>query len=173
MFELLTGQLPFIATTATELARMHREEAPLSPCEINPDIPEPLERILLKVLSKEPAARYRTADQLGRVLTTIAQAPRSSSRPVGVNAAPVFSPPEPEGQPVAAARPLRPVLDQPQAASRPVQVAPVPRRLVPPEDNPLDIDWITLALGLLTMLAVGGLIPFAIWVFGRLNLLLR
>ena len=41
-----------------------------SPRQFNPAIPPALEQILLKVLSKEPSARYRTADQFGRVLMT-------------------------------------------------------------------------------------------------------
>ena len=68
LYEMLTGRLPFEAKDATELARMHRMETPVPPRRLNPAIPEPLEEITLKVLSKEPAARYRTADQLGRVL---------------------------------------------------------------------------------------------------------
>ena len=47
---------------------MHLEAPPIPPSEYVPDIPSALEQIVLKVLSKEPAARYRTADQLGRVL---------------------------------------------------------------------------------------------------------
>ena len=71
LFEMLTGRLPFNAATPEELARMHRESLPPSPRQITPAIPEPLEQILLKVLSKEPSSRYRTADQLGRVLSTL------------------------------------------------------------------------------------------------------
>ncbi len=45
---------------------MHREVQPLlSSRAINPTIPLQLDVIILKVLSKEPSARYRTADQLG------------------------------------------------------------------------------------------------------------
>jgi hypothetical protein len=32
-------------------------------------------------------------------------------------------------------------------------------------DNPLDIDWGTLGLALLAILAVGGLIPFWVWIY--------
>jgi hypothetical protein len=32
-------------------------------------------------------------------------------------------------------------------------------------NNPLDIDWITWLLGLLTLIAVGGLIPLYLWLF--------
>src|SRR5574342_859922 len=68
LYEVLTGALPFTAPSSEELARMHLEAAPIPPSEYVPDIPSALEQIILKVLSKEPAARYRTADQLGRVL---------------------------------------------------------------------------------------------------------
>ncbi len=72
-FEMLCGRLPFTASTPQEFARLHREAPPPSPRRYNPRIPVALEQIILKVLSKEPAARYRTADQLGRVLTNYAQ----------------------------------------------------------------------------------------------------
>jgi serine/threonine-protein kinase len=35
----------------------------------------------------------------------------------------------------------------------------------PAQENPLDIDWVTIALGLLALIAVGGLIPFYLWVY--------
>jgi serine/threonine-protein kinase len=73
LYEMLTGQPPFTADSSTELARMHRQAMPRSPRELNPAIPPPLEQILLKVLAKEPSARYRTADQMGRVLTNFSQ----------------------------------------------------------------------------------------------------
>src|SRR5215204_567653 len=68
LYEVITGALPFTAPSSDELARMHLEASPVPPSEYIPDIPSALEEIMLKVLSKEPAARYRTADQLGRVL---------------------------------------------------------------------------------------------------------
>lgn len=68
MYEMLTGTLPFTGSTAEELAHLHLEADPIPPSEYVPDIPPALEDIVLKVLSKEPSARYRTADQLGRVL---------------------------------------------------------------------------------------------------------
>jgi len=56
------------------------------------------------------------------------------------------------------------------------QVAPVfsrpspePVKIYGPEENPLDIDWITWALGLLAFIAVGGLIPFWLWVYLSYN----
>src|SRR5512134_2905022 len=68
LYEMLTGTPPFTASSAEEMARLHITARPLPLNEYVPDIPSALEEIVMKVLSKEPSARYRTADQLGRVL---------------------------------------------------------------------------------------------------------
>ena len=68
LYEMITGRLPFIASDSAELARMHREDKPVAPRYYNNSIPSSLEEIILKVLSKEPSSRYRTADQMGRLL---------------------------------------------------------------------------------------------------------
>jgi serine/threonine-protein kinase len=75
LFEMLTGRLPFESDDPDELAQLHLSALPPSPRAITPSVPVPLERIVLKVLSKEPASRYRSADQLGRVLSNVAAEP--------------------------------------------------------------------------------------------------
>lgn len=70
LFEMLTGRLPFEAEDPDELAQLHLSALPPSPRTLNPTIPANLEQIVLKVLAKEPSARYRSADQFGRVLST-------------------------------------------------------------------------------------------------------
>jgi serine/threonine protein kinase len=74
MYEMLTGVLPFQATTAIDLARLHVEEEPPLLSEMLPGVSPTLEQILTKVLAKEPSQRYRTADQLGRVLLNFGNA---------------------------------------------------------------------------------------------------
>ena len=69
-FECLTGKLPFNAEDVSELATLHQTAKPPYLKQFRPEIPEVLEQITAKVLSKEPSARYRTADQFGRVLMT-------------------------------------------------------------------------------------------------------
>jgi eukaryotic-like serine/threonine-protein kinase len=161
LFEMLTGRLPFIADTSPELAKLHREAYPPSPRRLNPAISENLNRIVLKVLSKEPAARYRTADQLGRVLITFSQSleaattrpgSRPTSRPLSQPVSRSFSHPKP--QPV-------------QSQQRPITT---PRQqTVTPTTNPMDMDWLTIGLGLITLIAVGGLVPFWLWVYFTLG----
>nr|MBN1228341.1 serine/threonine protein kinase [Anaerolineae bacterium] len=68
LFELLTGHLPFTGANYQELAMAHYSQEPPSLTEYNPALPQELDRIVRKVLSKEPSTRYRTADQLGRIL---------------------------------------------------------------------------------------------------------
>jgi len=68
IYEMLTGHLPFEAETSIGVALKHLREKPVPLRQLNPDVPLELERIVRKVMAKEPAARYRTADQLGRVL---------------------------------------------------------------------------------------------------------
>lgn len=139
-YEMLTGSLPFQAPTVAELARLHIEALPTPPSEYLPDLPPTVEQIILKVLSKEPSARYRTADQLGRVLMTFGDVrvmPALSLTPE------VRSPPQTE----SSTHSLPPtVVTMTQAAG--------PK-----------VDWISVILGLLALLAVGGLIPFWLWVY--------
>ena len=161
LYEMVTGRLPFIASTASELAQMHREAQPTPPRILNPEIPEALNQILLKVLRKEPSARYRTADQLGRVLMTIT-APTDLIEPgASLQDAPTIGSPSEAPELVHVDFSNEPVFID---ANKPEMV------LVSPQDeNPLDIDWGTWILGLFALLAVGGLIPFWLWVYFTYN----
>jgi serine/threonine-protein kinase len=162
LYEVLTGALPFTAPTSEELARMHLEAAPIPPSEYVPDLPSALEQIVLKVLSKEPAARYRTADQLGRVLLRF-----GTQRDV--------PPPSLGLAPEAATTYQRPET-QPSAVQTPDHVQPLPVTYTPETAFPVteyyptsDIDWTAVALGLLALIAVGGLVPFWIYIFFLYN----
>ena len=155
LYEVLTGALPFTAPTSEELARMHLEMPPIPPREYIPDIPTALEQIVLKVLSKEPAARYRTADQLGRVLLrfgTQRDTPSTPSLSLTPEASSTYQQPEPPS-----AAPPRP------PARRPDPVFSSPDFSAP------DIDWTSVGLGLMAIIAVGGLIPFWIYIFFLYN----
>ena len=72
LYECLTGRPPFAAASAQETLRLVVSESAPSLRSIDPAIPDDLEAICLKCLSKEPADRYRSArvlaDDLGRFL---------------------------------------------------------------------------------------------------------
>jgi tRNA A-37 threonylcarbamoyl transferase component Bud32 len=69
---LLTGQPPFVRDSAMELLVAHLHEAVTPPRELRPEIPQELEEILLKCLTKNPAHRYPDAASLDRALAACA-----------------------------------------------------------------------------------------------------
>jgi serine/threonine-protein kinase len=163
LYEVLTGALPFNAPTSEELARMHLEATPIPPSEYVPEIPSALEQIVLKVLSKEPAARYRTADQLGRVLLRFGTQ-RDATPPPALSLTPEVASTyqRPETQPThipahMTPPPPAPVLQEPETTP------PIPDMSMP------DLDWTSVGLGLLALMAVGGLVPFWIYIFFLYN----
>ncbi len=148
LYEMVCGRLPFSHNDPTELARMHREVLPPPPRRFNPEIPQALEQIILKVLAKEPSARYRTADQFARVLSNFSQVKEA---PMAVTAMPI---------------------EHAATTNIPVQAAIGPAAIpaaVGGEDTVLDIDWVTIVLALLAILTAGGLIPFWLYIWFSFN----
>ncbi|WP_026459678.1 Stk1 family PASTA domain-containing Ser/Thr kinase [Schaalia suimastitidis] len=64
LFELLTGQPPFKGDSAVAVAYQHVQQIPPTPSSIASDVPEPLDRIVLKAMAKNPADRYPTASSM-------------------------------------------------------------------------------------------------------------
>jgi serine/threonine-protein kinase len=142
MYHMFTGQLPFTSKDAAELARDHQTKQPQAPRELNPKIPAPLNEIMLKVLAKEPSGRYRTADQLGRVLLT-------------------FATPSDGAEAEAFAPVKRGTGEQARGAKTgPSKAVKAAKATAAPET-----DWVAVGLGLLAALLVGGLLPFWMWVY--------
>ncbi len=64
LYEVLTGKAPFRAASADDLFRQIREQDPVLPRRINPDIPRDLQNICLQALEKEPGRRYGSAREM-------------------------------------------------------------------------------------------------------------
>ena len=64
MYEMLTGRLPYVGNSDTEVAVMHMNTQAAPPRAILPEIPEELERICLKAMDSDIDARYQTAAEL-------------------------------------------------------------------------------------------------------------
>src|SRR5262249_21460450 len=60
-YELLTGRLPFDSSDALELIHWHIAKTPAAPADLDPEIPEPLSRIVMKLLAKTAEERYQSA----------------------------------------------------------------------------------------------------------------
>lgn len=63
-FHLVTGKFPFEGKTASEIARKHLDEKLRLPHEVNPEIPESVSRIILKMMEKNIKDRYQDAAEL-------------------------------------------------------------------------------------------------------------
>ena len=61
LFELLTGQPPFKGDSAVAVAFQHVSQLPPLPSSIAPDIPESLDRVVMKALAKNREDRYPDA----------------------------------------------------------------------------------------------------------------
>ncbi len=64
LFEMVTGRPPFLGDTPVAVASKHVRDHPPAPRELNPAIPPTFEAIILKAMAKDPAHRYRTAEEL-------------------------------------------------------------------------------------------------------------
>ncbi len=76
-YEMLTGRLPFDTPDAAALVHAHLAKTPPEPHRINPVIPEPLSRIVMKMMAKAPEDRYQSARGLQHDLNLCLQYLRS------------------------------------------------------------------------------------------------
>jgi len=72
IYESLTGQPPFSGETAAQVAAKHIRQQPPSPRVLNPTISPSQEYLLNKAMAKDPARRYRTADEMRADLEKLA-----------------------------------------------------------------------------------------------------
>ncbi|HET6339755.1 MAG TPA: AAA family ATPase [Polyangiales bacterium] len=63
-YELLTGALPFEQRDPLELMHAHVAREPAAPKQIRLDVPDALNRFVLKLLEKDPEARYQSLSGL-------------------------------------------------------------------------------------------------------------
>lgn len=64
MYEMLTGRVPFDADTPVSIALMHMQERPIEPITINPNIPNSVNKIVLKAMQKDANLRYQSASEM-------------------------------------------------------------------------------------------------------------
>jgi len=166
MFEMLTGHLPFAADSPTAIALKHLQETPPSILEYNPGVPRQLDDIVQKLLAKEPSARYSTAGQLGRILSTYRDRSLADTGPVypalvkqQTTAKTAVPTSEQKTQfhqrPQPAPTDLQ---DTPQRPMRPVRAA-TPPSPIPSTSANTGPDWTIISLGITAVLSLLGLIP--------------
>ncbi|MFD1933222.1 protein kinase [Nonomuraea mangrovi] len=92
-YELLCGQPPFSGSPA-ELVYQHIHRSPVQPGAHRPGLPAELERLILAMLAKDPAARPASADQVRQILLSVVHTAQAGGRHAGspAQAAPVPPP---------------------------------------------------------------------------------
>ena len=68
LYELYTGRKAFDGATFQELRRKHTEDPPASPSTLSPGFDPVVERVILRCLEKDPAARPASASQVAAAL---------------------------------------------------------------------------------------------------------
>jgi serine/threonine-protein kinase len=67
-YEMLTQRTPFEADTPLAVLMKHVNDPLPLPRKIDPTIPEPFERVVLKALAKNPDDRYQSAEEMAQAL---------------------------------------------------------------------------------------------------------
>ncbi|MBI4769425.1 MAG: protein kinase [Chloroflexi bacterium] len=73
LYRLCTGRLPFDADTPYAIILKHINAPLPSPRTVRPDLPEALERVILKAMAKRPTDRFQSAGNLAEALQTLAE----------------------------------------------------------------------------------------------------
>jgi serine/threonine protein kinase len=68
-YQLLTSRLPYEAASLTDLARMQEASPPLSPSDVNPDVPRALGEAVMRALHPLPEGRYEGALEMADALS--------------------------------------------------------------------------------------------------------
>ncbi len=68
LYELVTGQLPFVSASSVSVAMMHVSSEPAMPSSICDSIPTGLEQIIIKAMMKDPERRFGSAIAMKKAL---------------------------------------------------------------------------------------------------------
>ncbi|MBO6348019.1 Stk1 family PASTA domain-containing Ser/Thr kinase [Enterococcus casseliflavus] len=71
LYEILTGKVPFDGESAVTIALKHFQDEIPSIRIYDKNVPQSLENVVLKATAKEPADRYKTADEMRADLDTV------------------------------------------------------------------------------------------------------
>jgi len=99
LYEMATGRLPFDADTPLAVVMKHVKDPLPLPRSVQPDLPESLERVILRALAKEPAERY---DRVEALLADLEAVGKGLEVPAAIRRRPTAGPASP-----SAARPSR------------------------------------------------------------------
>jgi len=119
MYELLAGRRPFVADSAYEILNQQCNVVPLSPLEVNAQLPPPLSDIIVAAMAKDPANRFQNAQALSNALRQVAAMQNDPTKREEAAYTPVAAPgtAQPAAQGFAAVAPAAPLV-QPSSGRR-------------------------------------------------------
>jgi TolB-like protein/tetratricopeptide (TPR) repeat protein/predicted Ser/Thr protein kinase len=88
LFEMVTGRPPFEGDSPLAVALKHKSDLPPHPRALNAEVPEALDRLILKCLAKSKDDRPQSAEALVADLAAVAKAGASSSAAADASTAP-------------------------------------------------------------------------------------
>ncbi|MCD9144526.1 protein kinase [Streptomyces albireticuli] len=133
LHELLVGEVPFAGSTALGVLHRHLYEPPVPVRQLRPEVPRPLEELVLRLMAKDPLHRLADAQEAYQALAPLLPLPGTTT---GGAAGPALGPMNPT-------RPfLLPHAPWPDRAATAAQPAPVPATalLGPPPEAPSGPD---------------------------------
>ena len=78
LYEMVTAKLPFDGESPVTIALKHIQEEPIAPKILNDAIPDSLNNLIIKAISKDPILRYQTAKEMIADLQKIKDNPMMS-----------------------------------------------------------------------------------------------
>ncbi len=170
LYEMVTGQRPFVATSDYSIMAAHVKEAPKPPADLHPGLPSELNEIILMAIAKDPTQRFQTAEAFRNALSAVPVRPSPvisqnvlDARTVTSMAQPLTSPTGPvSSTPVSAPVPAFRDTNAPTPMATPV---PMP----PPSSSGHRGLYMTLGgLIVLVGLVLGGIyIPRSNWIHAK------
>ncbi|MCU0521306.1 MAG: protein kinase [Anaerolineae bacterium] len=167
LYEMLTGVPPFHDADPEVLAMKHCREEPAPLAALNPRVPSGLDWLVRKILSKEPAQRYRNGDQLGMALDQYLRHGEDGTGPfLPIESAGAVAGSSPAVAPAGVSR------ERVSSAPRSAMAAPMPSAAASQSDQGLGTqpiapqrvpDTTVWMLMLVAAIAVIGLVP--LWAF--------
>ncbi len=84
-YEMLTGDVPFKADQAIQIALQHMREPIPSVRKANPNVPQSVENIIIRATAKNPKLRYQSCDEMLNDLEKCMSPEHQNDRPLSLN----------------------------------------------------------------------------------------
>jgi tRNA A-37 threonylcarbamoyl transferase component Bud32 len=105
LYEMLTGRVPFEVESPADVSARHASGPPPHPREVNPEVPEGVDALVMRLLATDPEDRHASAERLVKELRRVRDNLSPAASPgddattaaLGTQAAPTLPAPAPGG----------------------------------------------------------------------------